>query len=78
MHCERALAIDPNDAPTHALFGRLLDDAMGEHGAAARHLGLAARLYTERGNFQRAADVTRQQAEAQRKAERKGRGSEGI
>ncbi len=29
MHCERALAIDPNDAPTHATFRMLLDEAIG-------------------------------------------------
>ncbi len=77
MHYERALAIDPNYAPTHDSFGRLLDEAMGEHGAAARHYGLAARLYTERGSAKLAALATRRQAEAQRKAERMGRGSEG-
>ncbi len=77
LHFERALAIDPNDAPTHARFGMLLDEAMGEHGAAARHYGLAARLFTERGNVELAAESTRREAEAERKAAGKGRGSEG-
>ncbi len=75
-HYERALAIDPNDATTHNNFGALLSTVLGEHEAAARHFGLAARLYTERGDVEKAAGATQNRAIAEEMAGMMRRGGE--